>query len=293
MRTSSGGMAGRLQTDRFHFSLSSAMKNFPSFLFLAFALAALPLTGCITTGVNSGDFNLVSLDEEWQLGQQLERDIAQQVQLVNDATLTGYVSRIGQQIVAQTELRGQPWRFYVVDDPTINAFNVPGGIVYVHTGLIAAADNTAELAGVLAHEIAHGVSRHGTERLTKTYGLSLGAGLLLGQDPGLASQIATQIIGGGAIAKFSRDDEREADRLGVRYMARAGYNPEGMATMFETLLSDRQRRPSSVEQFFSTHPLSEERIVNVRREAQKVSTRGLTINDGQFAGIRARAERYN
>ncbi len=260
--------------------------------FLLLATVGLALGGCATTGVNSGDFNLVSLDEEWQLGQQLERDISQQVDVLNDATLTSYVNRIGQRLVAKTELRRQPWRFYVVKDDAINAFNVPGGIVYVNTGLIAATGNTAELAGVLAHEISHGVSRHGTERLTKAYGLNIGAGLLLGQDPGLASQIAAQIVGGGAIAKFSRDDEREADRLGVRFMAQAGYNPEGMATMFDKLMADRQRRPSSVEQFFSTHPLTEERIATVRREARKYPTRGLTTNDGQYANIRARARRY-
>ena len=259
---------------------------------LLLTLVGFGLGGCATTGVNSGDFNLVSLEEEWQLGQQLERDIGQQVDVLNDPTLTRYVDRIGQRIVAKTELGRQPWRFYVVNDDAINAFNVPGGIVYINTGLIAAAANTAELAGVIAHEVAHGVSRHGTERLTKTYGLNIGAGLLLGNDPGAVSQIAAQLAGGGAIAKFSRDDEREADVLGVRYMAQAGYNPEGMATMFDKLMDDRRRRPSSVEQFFSTHPLTEERIATVRREARKYPTRGLTTNDGQYASIRARARRY-
>jgi predicted Zn-dependent protease len=255
-------------------------------------LASLTLGGFTFGGCSSG-FNLVSVDEEWQMGQQLEQEVAQQVDLVNDATLTNYVSRIGQRIVAQTPLANRPWRFYVVDDPAINAFNVPGGLVYVHTGLIAAADNTAELAGVIAHEIAHGAERHGTERMTKAYGLNVAAALLLGQDPGVGSQIAAQIAGGGAIAKFSRDDEREADLLGVRYMARAGYNPMGMATMFEELLADRQRRPGAVQQFFSTHPLTEDRIETVRRAAREYPTNRLTTNDGQFASIRARAQRYN
>ncbi|MEP0548964.1 MAG: M48 family metallopeptidase [Rhodothermales bacterium] len=258
-------------------------------LFLLLALVSLPLAGCASLGLN--DFNLVSLEEEWQMGEQLERDVAQQVRLSNDRTLNRYVDQLGQRIVAQTEFANLPWRFHVVEDDAINAFNVPGGLVYVHTGLIAAADNTAELAGVIAHEIAHGVERHGTERLTSAYGLNAGAAILLGQDPGLAGQIAAQIAGGGAIAKFSRDAEREADQLGVRYMARAGYNPEGMATMFQKLIADRQRSPGSVEQFFSTHPLTEDRIRDVRREARKYPTRGLTTNDGQYASIRARARR--
>lgn len=254
-------------------------------------LAALSVGGLSLGGCASG-FNLVSVDEEWQLGQQLEHDVAQQVDIVSDATLTSYISRIGQRIVAQTPYASRPWRFYVVDDDAINAFNVPGGLVYVNTGLIAAADNVAELVGVIAHEVAHGAARHGTERMSQAYGLNAGAALLLGQDPGMAAQIAAQLAGGGAIAKFSRDDEREADILGVRYMAGAGYNPIGMATMFEKLMADRQRRPSSVEQFFSTHPLTEERIATVRSEARKYPTRGLTTKDGPFASIRARARRY-
>jgi beta-barrel assembly-enhancing protease len=254
-------------------------------------LASLTAGGFTLNGCASG-FNLVSVDEEWEMGQQLERDVAQQVDVLNDATLTSYVNQIGQRIVSQTELRNRPWRFYVVRDDAINAFNVPGGLVYVNTGLIAAADNTAELAGVIAHEVAHGAARHGTQRMTQAYGLNVAAALLLGQDPGLGSQIAAQIAGGGAIAKFSRDDEREADVRGVRYMARAGYNPEGMATMFAKLMADRQRRPSSVEQFFSTHPLTEERVADVRREARKYPSRGLTTNDGRYASIRARAGRY-
>lgn len=256
-------------------------------LFASLAFGGFTFGGC------SSGFNLVSVDEEWEMGQQLEREVGQQVDVLNDATLTNYVNRIGQRIVAQTSLANRPWRFYVVDDPAINAFNVPGGLVYVHTGLIAAAENTAELAGVIAHEVAHGVERHGTERMTQAYGLNVAAALLLGQDPGLGSQIAAQIAGGGAVAKFSRDAEREADLLGVRYMANAGYNPIGMATMFEELIADRQRRPGAVEQFFSTHPLTEDRIETVRREARKYPTRGLTTNDGQYASIRARAERYN
>ena len=256
---------------------------------LSLAFVSLPLAGCATLGLD--DFNLISLEEEWAMGEQLERDVAQQVRLSNDRTLNNYISRLGQQVVAQTPMANLPWRFHVVEDDAINAFNVPGGLVYVNTGLIAAADNTAELMGVISHEIAHGVERHGTERLTKAYGLNAGAAILLGQDPGLAGQIAAQVAGGGAIAKFSRDAEREADRLGVRYMARAGYNPEGMATMFQKLIADRQRSPGSVEQFFSTHPLTEDRIRDVRSEARKYPTRGLTTNDGQFSSMRARARR--
>src|SRR5690606_10607874 len=142
------------------------------------------LAGCATTGVNAGDFNLVSLDEEWQLGRQLEADVNRQVRLVNDAALERYVEQMGQQIVAQTELRQLPWRFHVVQDDAINAFNIPGGVVYVNTGLIARAGSASELAGVRAPAISHGSARPGTAPLTTPYGIRIAAGRRARRHPG-------------------------------------------------------------------------------------------------------------
>lgn len=259
---------------------------------LGLAAGAVPLlSGCATVGVNAGDFNLVSLGEEWQLGQQIEADVNQQVQLVDDPTLERYVEQMGQQIVAQTELAQQPWRFHVVQDDAINAFNIPGGVVYVNSGLIAKAGSASELAGVMAHEVSHGVARHGTERLTTQYGISIVAGLVLGQDPGLVEQIAAQIVAGGAIARYSRSAENEADRLGVAYMASAGWDPEGFSRMLERLLEESGGGGGGIP-FFSTHPTTESRIENVRAEAQGISRSGLRTDDSQFASIRSRAARY-
>lgn len=252
-------------------------------------LAILGFAGCAGSGLGGGDFNLISVEEEWQMGQQLETEIAREMDLVRDPTALSYINEVGHRIVNQTNMRQLPWEFHIVDDPSINAFNIPGGHVYVHTGLIDAAGNAAELAGVMAHEISHGVERHATERLTQAYGLSIVAGLVLGQNPGIIEQIVAQVAGTGAIAKFSRDDEREADQLGVRFMYEAGYNPEGMADMFRTLLAERNRRPSGVEQFFSTHPLSEERIAAIERQiAQLPSRSGLITQDRGFRNLQAR-----
>lgn len=256
--------------------------------------ALLFVAGCSTTGVNRGDLNLVSMQEEWQLGQQLEAQLAKQLKLVNDPVALNYVTQVGKRIIRQTEMANVPWEFHIVADPTVNAFNIPGGHIYVHTGLLAKAENASELAGVMAHEIAHGVSRHATERISKTYGLSFGAGTLLGRNPGAISQIATQLAAGGAIAKVSRSDEREADRLGVRYMHGAGYNPNGMATMFQKLLAERKARPGRVAQFFSTHPLTEDRITNVRQEASNLPRRSsLITNEAGFTKARQSVSRYN
>ncbi|HUP18395.1 MAG TPA: M48 family metallopeptidase [Gemmatimonadota bacterium] len=260
---------------------------------LAVAVGALALIGCASTGVNKGDFNLVSYQEEWQLGAQLERDIARQMQILNDPTTKAYVSRIGQRIVAQTELAQAPWKFHVVADPQINAFNIPGGHVYVNTGLICATDNVAELAGVMAHETAHGVARHGTEQLSRAYGVNVVASLLLGGNPAWYTQLVAQVAATGTFAKWSRDAEREADHLGIVYMYNAGYDPHGMATMFQELIERRQREPGALESFFSSHPLTEERIASVRAQIDQLPPRqDLVLRDGQMQSSQSRISRY-
>ena len=260
------------------------------FLRLAPALLlTLAVAGC-GSGGGLGDLNLISLEQEWQMGQQLSQEIARRVRLVNDPEANAYINRLGQALVSSTEMGRLPWQFHIVADGDINAFNIPGGHVYINTGLIAAADNASELAGVMAHEIAHGVERHATEQMTKAYGLEFLAAMLLGGRPNQLGQIAAQIAGTGALASFSRDAERQADRLGTRMMAQAGYDPRGMVTMFEELLRMRQGGSrNSVAQFFSTHPLTEDRIRDVNREIQQLGqTANLRTDDAAYQLIRRR-----
>lgn len=255
--------------------------------FLSVVLVTFMTVGCGSAG-GGGDFNLISLEEEWQLGQQLSQEISRQVRINNDPALNAYIRNMGQRIVAQTNMANLPWNFYVVDDPSINAFAVPGGHVYVHTGLIANADNASELAGVLGHEISHVLARHSTEQISRQYGLQILAGLVLGQNPGQLAQIAASIAAGGALARFSREAEREADEIGIQAMHRAGYNPAGMASMFEELLEQRQGSPGRVEQFFSTHPLTEERIRDSRNRAQQLGSAGTVTDEPAFQDVRRR-----
>jgi predicted Zn-dependent protease len=254
---------------------------------------ALAIAGCASSGVNQGQLNLVSLQEEWQLGQQLERDLSRQLRLVNDSSALAYVNQIGQRIVRQTEMANLPWEFHIVANPEVNAFNIPGGHVYVNTGLIAEADDAAEFAGVLAHEISHGVSRHGTEQLSRAYGINILGSVLLGENPAAYQQILAQILAQGSLARFSRTAEGEADRLGVRYMYGAGYDPRGLVEVFEKLLAARQRRPSSLERFFSTHPLTEERLADARQEIESLPDRsGLVSREAGYDRLQDRLARY-
>jgi predicted Zn-dependent protease len=254
---------------------------------------AVVLATCLAAGCGSGsggDFNLISIDEEWQLGKQVSQEVASQVRFNNDPDVNAYVRNIGQKIVASSPapFNQLPWEFHVVEDPAINAFAIPGGHVYVNTGLIAAAENASQLAGVIAHESSHVVARHSTEQITRQYGLSVLAGLLLGQNPGATQQIAAEIIAGAGLARFSRENEREADELGIAAMHRAGYDPRGMAAMFRVLLAHQQSQPSRVEQFFATHPTTEDRIRDAENRAAQLSTAGTITDEPQFQNVRRR-----
>jgi predicted Zn-dependent protease len=241
--------------------------------------------GC---GGSGGNFNLISLEEEWQLGQQLSQDIARQVRLNNDPTANAYITQLGQRIVAQTPMANMPWQFHIVEDDSINAFAIPGGHVYVHTGLINASDNAAELASVMGHEISHVVARHSTEQISRQYGIEILGGLILGQNPGALQQLAAQIVAGGALARYSRDAEDEADKLGLQYMNAAGYNPRGMVTMFQKLLAANRSRPGAVQQFFSTHPLTEDRIRKTENRIPQLAQRSTALDDQGFQNLKAR-----
>lgn len=221
------------------------------------------LVACGGSGANRGDINLFSVDEEWDLGRELRAEVARQAVLVDDPVVDALVDEIGMDMVAQTELADREWTFTVIEDPTVNAFAVPGGHVFVHTGLLRAVDDEAELAGVLAHEVAHIEARHSTEMLTRVYGIDFVLGLL-GDEQGDLERIAKDLATDGALAKFSRDAEREADTLGIAHLAAAGYPPEGITGFFEVLLEQRERAPTGLDQFFATHPLTEERLQQAR-----------------------------
>jgi predicted Zn-dependent protease len=255
----------------------------------AVALVTLLALSCGSAG-GGGDFNLISIEEEWQLGQQLSQDVAKQVRFNNDPAVNAYVRQLGQKIVAGSPapFNQLPWEFHVVEDPALNAFAIPGGHVYVNTGLIANADTASELAGVMAHEISHVTARHTTEQISRQYGLSVLAGVVLGQNPGALQQIAAQIVAGGAIARFSREAEREADEIGIQAMARAGYDPRGMASMFRELLEHSKSNPGRVEQFFATHPTTEDRIRDAENRAAQLNAANTVTDEPSFQDVRRR-----
>ncbi len=202
-----------------------------------------------------------SRDKEAAIGRQLSLEVEQQAKLVEDPIINEYVNRVGQNVVLHSDAK-IPFTIKVIDSDEVNAFALPGGFFYVNKGLILAADNEAEIAGVMAHEIAHVAARHAMENAGK--GQFIGYGILAGlifAGP-IAGTILQNTAGLGqalAFFKFSRGAEEEADRLGVQYLYAAGYDPTAMSTMFEKLASQNKKKPGTLSKLFSSHPQSLER----------------------------------
>ena len=202
-----------------------------------------------------------SREKEIQIGRQLALQVEQQAKIVEDPMINEYINRVGQNIVLNSDAK-IPFTIRVIDADEVNAFALPGGYFFVNKGLIVAADNEAELAGVMAHEVAHVTARHAMENQGK--GALLNYGLIAGIifSGGITSAILQNTAGIGqalAFFRFSRGAEKEADMLGVQYLYAAGYDPTGMASMFEKLASRNKKKKGTIAKLFSTHPQSIER----------------------------------
>ena len=234
----------------------------------------------------------ISTQQELELGQQYATEINQQLPIIDDAEIHRYINLVGDRL-AQQGGRQLDYTFYVVNTDVINAFAVPGGYVYINRGLIERTDNLSELAGVLAHEIAHVELRHGVEQMESMQraqlGLALGS-ILLGPPQG-ATAAAVQVGAGLYFASNSREAENEADALAIPLLIGGGVHPRGLVTFFNELIAERERAPSSLEQWFSTHPLTEDRIaaVEARIDQQPAgSLEGLAMNSANFTRMQSR-----
>lgn len=223
------------------------------------AAAGVLLGGCATGGL-LGDFNLISPEQEEQLGMELSQEIARQETVIEDPALAGYVREIGQNLVSVSMDPSRDYRFYVLKQDQVNAFAIPGGHLYVMTGLIEAADNEAELAAVMAHELGHAEERHPTESLSRQMGVQLLMEMILGENPGQLSQLASNLVATGGLRAYSRSAELEADRIAVHLLNRAGYDPAALNSFFGKLAALEQQSGGGGPVFFSTHPPTPDRI---------------------------------
>jgi len=230
-------------------------------------------------------FNLFSKEQDVQLGKESADQVRKQMTVIKDPVLTAYVNRVGQRLVSSREAQesGFPFTFEVVADPSINAFALPGGPMFINTGLLRAVDNEAQLAGVMGHEMSHVILRHGTNQASKSQLIELPA-ILGAQMTGssMVGKLAQLGIGLGAnsvLLRFSRTDERQADLMGSHLMAEAGYDPMQLARFFEKLNADGGQRTM---QFLSDHPNPENREKAIATEVQRLPAQNYTYQTADF-----------
>ena len=227
------------------------------------------------------DINIFTDAQEVQLGKQFSGEIEKEMQMYSDPIVTAYIDQLGQHLANHSQRQNITYHFKVVNTDVVNAFAVPGGYLYVNIGLIRAAENESELAGVIGHEIGHVVGKHGVKQMTRQLGLAAVAQLALGEDQSKLKQMVANLAAGGVLMKYSRDAEREADIYAVQEMYDAGIDPEGMATFFEKLLERQRGKPSRLAQMFSTHPPTTERIAAVRSRIAKLPRKSNLKKDSQ------------
>ncbi|HOC68476.1 MAG TPA: M48 family metallopeptidase [Candidatus Hydrogenedentes bacterium] len=239
---------------------------------LYLCLACLTVAGCATleeyTGLSAGggslvtNLNLVSTEKEVQLGQQFSTEVEKEEPLLNNPAMQHYVEEVGGRLAKVAPRQEVSYSFKVIDAPdTVNAFALPGGYMYIYTGLMKLCDNEAELAAVMAHEIAHVSGKHHGEMMTRQTGMEVISSIALGENPGAAATLASQLFTSGVAARFSRTQEREADSTGMDILYRAGYPPEAMVSFMNKLLAlDQENGGGKSLPIFATHPSPEERV---------------------------------
>lgn len=235
-------------------------------------------------------FNVYSKEQDVQIGRQAAAEIRQQVDVVQDGALQDYVRSIGRRLASAPSAGDYPYEFTLINDPTINAFALPGGPIFVHSGLIRAAENEAQVAGVLGHEIAHVVLRHGTNQASKASILQIpaaAAGILLsdGSATGQLAQIGAGLGLNLLMLKYSRGAETQADALGAKILHEAGYNPVEMARFFETL---EKESGGGGPQFLASHPNPGNRVKAVEAELRAFPQKPYTAGSDDFSGIQQR-----
>jgi len=236
--------------------------------------------------------NFYSIEKEIALGKQMAQEVERQAKIVDDPVVAEYVNRIGQNLVRNSDAK-VPFTIKVVDSEEINAFALPGGFFFVNTGILLNADNEAEMAGVMAHEIGHVAARHGTRQATRGQIAQIGSIVPLIAVGGMAGYGIYQAMGlvvPMGFLQFSRAFESEADMLGIEYMYKAGYDPGAFVDFFEKVQSQEKRKPGTMSKLFSSHPPTEDRIKHSQEIIQKYlkAKPEYVVSTSEFDSVKAR-----
>ena len=235
--------------------------------------------------------NFYSLEKEIGLGKQLAQEVERQAKIIDDPIIAEYVNRVGQNLVRNSDAK-VPFTIKVIDTEDVNAFALPGGFFFVNSGLILKADTEAELAGVMAHEIAHVAARHGTRQATKGQIAQLATIplIFMGGWTGYGIRQAASILVPVGFLQFSRSDEGEADLLGLQYMYKTGYDPGAFVDFFEKIESLEKKKPGTIAKVFSTHPPTDTRIVKAQNNIQQLLKERpeYVVTTSEFGDVKAR-----
>jgi beta-barrel assembly-enhancing protease len=240
-----------------------------------------------------GGVNFYSIQKEIALGKQLAQEVERQSKIIDDPVIAEYVNRVGQNLVRNSDAK-VPFTIKVLDTEEVNAFALPGGFFFVNSGLILKADSEAELAGVMAHEIAHVALRHGTKQATRAEMTQIGLiAASIAVPYGLAGYGALQganLLVPVAFLKFSRTMEKQADFFGLQYLYKTGYDPTAFVDFFEKIETLEKKKPGTVSKVFSTHPMTDDRITAAQEEIQKIlpAKPEYVVNTSEFNDVKNR-----
>jgi len=235
--------------------------------------------------------NWYSLETEIRMGKQYAMQVEQSVKMVQDPVVTEYVNRIGQNLVRNSDAQ-VPFTIKVIDSDEVNAFTLPGGFFYVNSGLILAADEEAELAGVMAHEIAHVAARHGTRQMTRAQWANIGTIplIFIGGGVGYAIYEAAGLGLPLTFMKFQRNFEAEADYLGLQYMYKTGYDPQAFISFFEKIQAKEKKKPGTLAKAFASHPQTPDRIEKSQQEIATIlpARAQYVVSTSEFDDVKSR-----
>ncbi|HUK87524.1 MAG TPA: M48 family metallopeptidase [Terriglobales bacterium] len=235
--------------------------------------------------------NWYSLEKEIQMGKEMSMQVESSVKLVKDPVVNEYINRLGQNLVRNSDAK-VPFTIKVIDDDSINAFALPGGFMYVNSGAILAADEEDELAGVMAHEIAHVAARHATREMTRANWANIATIPLIfvGGGLGYAVRSAASLMLPLTFMKFSRGFESEADHLGIEYMYKAGYDPQGLVSYFEKVQAMEKKKPGTLAKAFDSHPQTPDRIAATQHEINTIlpARDQYLVDTSEFEDVKAR-----